>query len=167
MVQFALGILDTMQRWRDEILFPYPGYRDRIVQVSLRPNEGGLNLAMSEQQIGVLAGAGACAGELVYKRFHPREGAEGWHNHQRIRILSLLGNLERLAEQALRARASGQWSQAIDGLKDTRYNNTQAELAHALLADLESMGAKVAISGVSLHDAMMKPRAIMRLGPQI
>jgi hypothetical protein len=167
LLQFGHAIFETMQRWRDEILFPYPGYRDRIVQVSLRPDEGGLNLAMSERQIGVLAGAGACAGELVYKRFHPREGAEGWRNHQRIRVLSMLGNLERLAQQAQRAKAGGQWSAAIDGLKDTRYNHTQAALAQQLLADLENMGARVEASGVSLHDAMMKPRAIMRLGPQI
>jgi hypothetical protein len=167
LLQFGLAIFETMQRWRDEILFPYPGYRDRIVQVSLRPDEGGLNLAMSAAQIEVLAGAGACAGELVYKRFHPQQGGEGWRNHQRIRVLSLLGNLERLAQQAQRAQASGQWSQAIEGLKETRYNQSQSQLAQQLLADLETMGAKVNASGVSLHDAMMKPRTIMRLGPQI
>lgn len=167
LLQFGLAIFETLQRWRDEILFPYPGYRDRIVQVSLRPGEGGLNLAMSKQQIEVLAGAGACAGEVVYKRFHPRAGGEGWDNHQRIRVLSLLGNLERLAQQAHHARPNGQWASAIEGLKDSRYNQAQAALAQQLLQDLENMGAKVTESGVSLHTAMMKPRALLRLGPQI
>eukprot|EP01032_Pedospumella_encystans_P027383 gene27383-30951_t len=93
--RFLANIFTTMQNWRDEILFPYPGYRDRIVQISLRPGEGGLNLNMPKEAVERLGDAGACAAEMLYRRFHPQGGGTGWGNHEQVQVLSVLGNLER------------------------------------------------------------------------
>ncbi|MDQ2823477.1 MAG: patatin-like phospholipase family protein [Pseudomonadota bacterium] len=161
---FIGSIVATALRWRDESLFPYPGYRDRIVQVSLQDSEGGLHLAMSPAQIAAMAAAGACAGELLYRRFHP--GAEGWPNHQRVRLQSVLGNLELLAVRAARAKPAGPWETAIDALQQTRYTHAQAALARHLLQELEEMGEAALTSGAGLAQAMYKPHPVLKLTPR-
>jgi hypothetical protein len=45
-----------------------PGYRERIAHVALRPEDGGLNLAMDQQTILKLTGYGEQAGELLRDR---------------------------------------------------------------------------------------------------
>jgi hypothetical protein len=163
---FVGSIISTMLRWRDESLFPYPGYRDRIVQVSLRDSEGGLHLAMSPAQIEAMAEAGHCAGDLLYRRFHPDGGGDGWPNHQRVRLQSVLGNLEILARQAHEARADAPWSNAIAALQDHRYSQAQAALARHLLHELENMGAAALASGADLEHAMYKPHPVLKLMPR-
>jgi hypothetical protein len=167
---FLGSIVSTALRWRDESLFPYPGYRDRIVQVSLRDSEGGLHLAMSPAQIAAMAAAGQCAGELLYRRFHPDGGGDGWPNHQRVRLQSVLGNLEKLARDAVKARvdatAQAPWDAAIDALAQHRYTQAQAALARHLLHELENMGAAALDSGADLERAMYKPHPVLKLTPR-
>lgn len=161
---FIGSIVSTALRWRDESLFPYPGYRDRIVQISLKDSEGGLHLAMSPAQIAAMAAAGKCAGELLYRRFHP--GGEGWPNHQRMRLQSVLGNLELLALRAARAKPAGPWEAAIDALQQTRYTHAQAALARHLLQELENMGEAALASRAGLAGAMYKPHPVLKLTPR-
>jgi predicted acylesterase/phospholipase RssA len=52
---FAAGILDTMQNWSDLGQSRIEGFRDRIVEVRQRPDEGGLNLDMPRDTIISLA----------------------------------------------------------------------------------------------------------------
>lgn len=160
---FLAAILGTMQVWRDEILFPYAGYRDRVVHVSLKEGEGGLHLDMDREQVTNLAAAGACAADLLQRRFHPASG-EGWANHQEIRLISVLGNLEALALQAGAAEASGTWHAAVDR---SRLNEAEAALAHTLLAELQQMAADIAASGVRVADRMYRPSPSMKLGPNL
>jgi predicted acylesterase/phospholipase RssA len=89
--EFLSSIIDTMQNWRDEIQFPYPGYRDRIVQISLLPDEGGLNLDMSKEKINALVNAGENAGDHLIARF---VDGDGWDNHRKIRLLNLLAQFD-------------------------------------------------------------------------
>jgi hypothetical protein len=167
---FLGSIVDTALSWRDESLFPYPGYRDRIVQVSLRDSEGGLHLAMAPAQIAAMAEAGHCAGELLYRRFHPDGGGDGWPNHQRVRLQSVLGNLEVLARAAVKARVDAPlhapWDAAIDALAQHRYSQAQAALARHLLHELENMGAAALDSGADLEQAMYKPHPVLKLTPR-
>ena len=170
LLDFVGSIMSTALRWRDESLFPYPGYRDRIVQVSLKDIEGGLHLAMAPAQIAALAAAGHCAGDLLYRRFHPDGGSDGWPNHQRVRLQSVLGNLEGLAKSAVKARldapAHGPWDAAIDALEQHRYSQAQAALARHLLHELENMGAAALDSGADLEQAMYKPHPVLKLTPR-
>ena len=86
---FLWSIVGTMQNWRDEILFPTPGFRDRIVQISQKPDEGGLNLTMASGTIATLADAGGLAAQRLIARFHPlgAEGGAGWDDVQAFRSL--------------------------------------------------------------------------------
>lgn len=63
---FLAAILDTMQYWADDAQAALPGYRDRIVEVHLSNDEGGMNLRMPEDTVLRVAGKGrAAAAELV------------------------------------------------------------------------------------------------------
>jgi predicted acylesterase/phospholipase RssA len=93
---FLWSIVGTMQNWRDEILFPTPGFRDRIVQISQKPDEGGLNLTMPAGTITALAEAGGMAAQRLIARFHPAgaEGGAGWDSHRRARLTTFLGVMQ-------------------------------------------------------------------------
>jgi hypothetical protein len=162
---FLGNIFTTMHSWRDEILFPYPGYRDRIVQISLRPGEGGLNLNMPKEAVERLGDAGACAAEMLYRRFHPQGGGNGWDNHEQVQVLSVLGNLERLAKQAGAPGAAARWRAAAERSK--RLGAKEKMLANDLLSDLEAMGAHISTSGESVEDKMYRPRPEMKLTPNL
>jgi hypothetical protein len=66
---FFSAMFNTMQNWRDNIQMTAAGYRDRIVHISLRPNEGGLNLAMPPELIRLLTDRGQRAGDLLRDKF--------------------------------------------------------------------------------------------------
>jgi hypothetical protein len=59
----------SAQNWQDNLQGTLPGYRERIVHVVLKPDEGGLNLNMSEATIKKLAGFGKQAGVLLRDTF--------------------------------------------------------------------------------------------------
>jgi hypothetical protein len=58
-----------MQDWRDNLQSTAAGYRDRIVHIKLRPDEGGLNLNMPPGVIASLSDRGRIAGQVVLKHF--------------------------------------------------------------------------------------------------
>jgi predicted acylesterase/phospholipase RssA len=58
MAGFAGAVMDTMQNWADTALIKLPGYRERVVEVRTRPNEGGMNLVMDDATIRDLADRG-------------------------------------------------------------------------------------------------------------
>ncbi len=68
-LNFFGAIINTMQNWRDNLQASAPGFRDRIVSVSLCADEGGLNLAMPEGLIRDLSGRGSEAARLLLKDF--------------------------------------------------------------------------------------------------
>lgn len=63
MAGFLFSIVSTMQNWRDVLQARAPGYRDRIVHVSLHGDEGGMNLDMPQDVLGRIAAKGSVAGE--------------------------------------------------------------------------------------------------------
>jgi len=60
---FLFSIVSTMQNWRDVLQARAPGYRDRIVHVSLQGDEGGMNLDMPQEVLSRIAAKGSVAGE--------------------------------------------------------------------------------------------------------
>ncbi|MGJ6980949.1 hypothetical protein ACSDQ9_10550 [Aestuariimicrobium soli] len=59
------GVRRTWQDWSDQLQMEVPGFRDRIVEVSMHPGEGGLNLAMPPAVIGALSERGDRAGQRL------------------------------------------------------------------------------------------------------
>ncbi len=65
LLMFAQSIMNTMQNWRDNLQAASPGYRDRIVAISLCSDEGGLNLNMPDTLITALSDRGEEAGNRL------------------------------------------------------------------------------------------------------
>lgn len=166
---FVLGIVNTMQNWRDEIQFPYPGFKDRIVQISQRTTEGGLNLDMPAQSIEALGNAGAMAAQRLIDRFHPTgaQGGEGWKHHQTVRLATFLGTMQPGSAALYGSIQSGHWGQVAQSIKYS--NNAQKALAQAFLNGLGQLGAAASASGqpVSLADDAPRPLAVVRISPRI
>ena len=164
---FLFGIVNTMQNWRDELLFPYPGFRDRIVQISQRPDEGGLNLDMPKPTIDNLAGAGAMAAQRLIERFYPADGNEaaGWINHQQVRLRTFLGTMQPAAAHMNSSLESGLWRTRAQIVPFK--NAAQRALSDAFLEKLEELSALGKGSTVSLESVAMKPVAQIRITPRI
>ncbi len=165
---FLTSIVSTMQNWRDEIQFPYPGFKDRIVQISQRPDEGGLNLDMPAPTITALGNAGAMAAQRLINRFHPdgtQEG-EGWTHHQTVRLATFLGTMQPGSAALCDTLKSGHWTTLADRID---YTNAEMTLAKRFLADLGTLGACAddAAQAISLERAAPKPLAQIRITPRI
>lgn len=89
----VFGIVGTMQNWRDLLQMRAPGYRDRIVHVSLEGIEGGMNLNMPQPVLARISAKGALAG----KRF----GAFSFANHYWIRWRNLSAAWQRYTGDVL------------------------------------------------------------------
>lgn len=103
---FFEALFDTARNWADTELTHMPGYRDRIVHVELKPNEGGLNLDMAKDVIERVGEKGRLAGKLLAARFDPQPGPDpqndeeielDWENHRWVRYRSTMAALEHVA----------------------------------------------------------------------
>jgi predicted acylesterase/phospholipase RssA len=59
---FLMRLVYSAKDWQDNLQSTLPGYRERIVHIVLKPDEGGLNLTMSPQTVQKLADYGKEAG---------------------------------------------------------------------------------------------------------
>lgn len=89
------AIKETMHNWNDNTQLRVPGFRDRIAQVRLSRDEGGLNLRMAPDLIRRVAARGAFAAETLVAHFfpplHPLPGERpavrtDWRNHRWVRF---------------------------------------------------------------------------------
>jgi predicted acylesterase/phospholipase RssA len=89
---FLWTIIGTMQNWQDSTQSRVPGYRDRLVHVSQRKDEGGLNLNMPAATVARLADRGRRAGEKLVTRFgtNPEAADSGWTEHRWVRFRSCM-----------------------------------------------------------------------------
>lgn len=70
---FVMALFDSAKDWQDSLQSVLTGYRERIVTVALKPDEGGMNLDMPASVIDILTGLGAQAGETVLDDFDLKE----------------------------------------------------------------------------------------------
>jgi len=84
---FASAILTTMQYWADDAQCALPGYSDRVVEVHLHPNEGGLNLRMSSPVVAGVAEKGRQAAEALNSKFN-------FERHRWNRYLTSMGRMQ-------------------------------------------------------------------------
>ena len=161
---FLGQIVETMQNWRDQILFPYPGYRDRIVQISQRADEGGLNLNMPMQQIERLADAGEFAAEVLARQFDPTRGT-GWANHKDIRVRTFLTLVEELVRS--RSLQDLSWDQVVKSVDAQVFNANERTMALQALSSLRELGQEFEKRGVSVSGEAPRPRPQLRISPRI
>lgn len=62
---FAQALRDAIQNWSDNTQVTQRGYAERVVEIRLRPGEGGMNLQMPEEVIMALVLRGAEAGDQL------------------------------------------------------------------------------------------------------
>lgn len=121
---FVAAIIATIRNARENELATVPGQRDRIVTIALSPQEGGLNLGMTGDDIARLSGHGVQAATLLHQRFHPEGGGDpaaprmNWDNHRWMRLRATLAGLEGLMVQydrGYRHRTPGEtgWPQLL------------------------------------------------------
>ena len=98
---FAFGstILDTLQNWADRGQMTVPGFRDRIVHVSHRPDEGGMNLDMPEERVMALADRGRRAAQLLAGTAPAGQRCFDWEQHRWTRYRTAMSKLEQGMDQ--------------------------------------------------------------------
>lgn len=168
LMDFLLSIVATMQNWRDELQFPYPGYRDRIVQISQAPDEGGLNLNMPAAAIDALGNAGQNAGEKLIEKF---QVGGGWEGHQRTRLRSLLAQLD-IKLDDLDVGTLADWQDLLDQMeKNSPYqfkNKAEKELADETLKNLVELAKSLRNHPETLAgDSAPHPFAEIRITPKV
>jgi hypothetical protein len=92
---FGGAIFRSAQVWHDNAYLALPGYRDRVVEIWLDPDEGGMNLTMPDQVIAALIRRGEAAGIQIRDRFLEGGPAPGltWDGHRWIRFRSSMAGL--------------------------------------------------------------------------
>jgi hypothetical protein len=95
----AVAIVNSARNWVNSLQAAVPGYRDRIVHVALKKEEGGLNLIMPPDLVKTLNQYGAQAGDLLIEHFingtdHGKPTPMTWDNQRWIRYRSTMAQLE-------------------------------------------------------------------------
>jgi len=172
---FLVSIKDSMQNWRDNAHARLPGYRDRVAEIFLATNEGGLNLKMDDTAIDRIAGRGKVAANGLVERFARRAGA--WDDHRFVRYLVAMaateGALTGLRSRYEDAEPEGAvpYEQRIDEAEyrgpyqwNRGRRRNALELTHKLVA-LAGLWDEAGRSMVD--DAPGPPRRELRIGPTL
>ncbi|HEX6765362.1 MAG TPA: hypothetical protein VF103_07795, partial [Polyangiaceae bacterium] len=111
---FLRAVFNAAQSHRDVAQSGLPSYRERIVQVFLDANEGGLNLAMDQKTILGIQDKGTAAADELLERFLDG-GALSDHylEHVWVRTLTLLCQLEKHFGQIRASRPGADWQRDV------------------------------------------------------
>jgi hypothetical protein len=82
-------ILNAARNWRDNMQAELPGYRDRICQIRLTGEQGGLNLNMPAGVVKALVERGSAAGEKVTS-----PDSFDWNKHRITRFRTMMQMLQ-------------------------------------------------------------------------
>ena len=169
---FLERIVDTMQNWRDNIQLKVPGYRDRIAQIHLRDEEGGMNLTMPDPVIRALSVRGAYAARVLAERFsdEPPPGTIlNWDNHCWVRLRSMMSLLEQHVARIERAYAEREgirsYAQIADHAPSYRFADPAA--ARAMLAELDELAVGWARTPGALTAGAPRPAPELRIMPRV
>lgn len=164
---FVFGIIGTMQNWRDLLQARAPGYRDRIVHVSLQGTEGGMNLNMPQEVLNRISAKGAIAGQ--------RFAEFSFANHYWVRWRNLSAALQRytveFADQTDPDRGVPAYAEAYAlptgaGAPPSYVLRSSAasQAAQAMYAQLRAQGVQWK-QGPALSDSAPRPTPQLRITP--
>lgn len=139
-------VFDTSRIWNDTMAMDVPGYRDRIIHIWMREDEGGFNIRMTRDQILELDRRGKEAGRMIAQRFLPGQKDDplrpgrplrlGWANHRFVRLRSFLAAVELVAARFARpwkrgsSAAGDQAGTGIDVMLDKAGRATEPPFMH-------------------------------------
>ena len=180
LMKFVFSIFDTMQNWTDNTQTTVPGYRDRIVQIHLSNDEGGLNLNMEENVIFKLSERGKFAGIKLRERFTGVSSSDlDWNNHRWIRFRTSLCLLEdhlTKIEKSLMINTTEIEKSYIDLLnrnenekpKSYEFSHSQKDFANEYVKKIQELTKMRTDKKVSFCiDDVPKPQPELRIRPRI
>jgi predicted acylesterase/phospholipase RssA len=100
-IGFLSRLVDAAKDWQDNLQSTLPGYRERIVHITLKDDEGGLNLSMDPQRIRTLTEYGAQAGRLAASEFN-------LDGHRWRRFLVAMAVMEKTLDNLVSAYDAGE-----------------------------------------------------------
>jgi predicted acylesterase/phospholipase RssA len=177
---FLGNVVRTMQNRSDDAQMRVPGYRDRVVHVSLSKREGGMNLDMDEQVIADLTERGRWAGRRLVERFAqppPEPDALSWDDHRWVRLRTALAGVSAMLSQIARAQdepplaGDRTYDQLLTRDPDghpTSYKMTgeQRQLARRLSKRIGEIADELAPPQPSLGTSAPRPPPALRVVPQ-
>jgi predicted acylesterase/phospholipase RssA len=106
---FLMRLVYSAKDWQDNLQSTLPGYRERIVHVVLKPDQGDLNLTMSQATIEQLVKYGEDAGTMLRDDFDLDE-------HRWRRFLVSMARMEETLDEvaAAYAQVPGQFGDFLD-----------------------------------------------------
>ena len=104
---FLGAIWNTAQNYRDNTQSMLPSYRERIVNIRLSDDEGGLNLTMGPKSVQAVQSKGQEAGALLRDSFDLRA-------HQWVRLQVLMSQLEAELKQLVPVITSKPYEDLLD-----------------------------------------------------
>jgi predicted acylesterase/phospholipase RssA len=164
---FFSAILDTMQSWADDAQAALPGYRDRIVEVHLRDDEGGMSLAMPPETVRSAARRGQAATAELAARFDLDQ-------HRWTRYLTAMGELQEVIarmqasyDAAGSGGAGGGYRNLISAAPSRTAHTRDAEWAGQALHRTEALLAFVRSDVPDFTDWSAGPAAVLRITPKL
>jgi len=169
---FLGQIVDTMHNWRDNIQLKVPGFRDRIAQIHLRDEEGGMNLKMPPEFITALSARGAYAARALAERFSddpPPDTILTWDNHCWVRLRSTMGLLEQHVARIERAFAGKEGRTTYSDLEKAppSYHFYDASAGATMLDQLDQLAAAWAAHPEGLSNGAPRPAPELRILPRV
>ncbi|WP_157265261.1 patatin-like phospholipase family protein [Azohydromonas aeria] len=169
LARFLFSIFTTAQVYRDNDQAMLPSYRERIVQIRLRDDEGGLNLAMSPETIQGVIRKGDRAGETLLNDFNFKV-----HSWVRFRVLStqLEAGLMQMRRQLNGPHFQG-FPGNLAGTKDLPFEpenfTAWCEQAEERLGQLNAVLGQWENRDPKLFGAekLPVPEAVLRVGPKV
>jgi predicted acylesterase/phospholipase RssA len=170
---FLGALVNSIHSWMDNRQSRVPGYRDRIVRISLGDGEGGLNIDMPSEVIDELAQRGMVAGRLLTHAF-AAPGAHGWENQRWVRFRTLMALLEHnLPElhEALTSKEGKTYEELGKAPEHYKWRGNQPALAAWVIKGLidlaEQWRMKQAELEADLEHHAPRPTPELRVAPKI
>lgn len=175
---FLARILSSAKDWQDNLQSTLPGYRERIVHIVLKPDQGGLNLTMSPDTVETLIGYGQQAGSLLADHFDLDE-------HRWRRFLISMARIEETLDEVALAyeQVPGQFGQFLNayvrdhapylkppsGKPHPPYSQDTEERVKTMLAraaSLVELGRSWRAEPTIRNDKIPKPATHLRINPK-
>jgi predicted acylesterase/phospholipase RssA len=164
---FLEALITAATGWRDSLQTMMPGFRDRVVHISQRRDEGGFNLGMEPRVVERLACRGTVAGWKLRDRFL-------WDNHVWIRLRAHLAAQEKCAVDFSKTFAKLKDISAKAAAAVTRppseppaypWEKAKLDLALGAIDELGKTFLFLEGQEEALQDGSPKPRAPLRISP--
>ena len=165
---FLMRLLMSAKDWQDNLQSTLPGYRERIAHVVLKPEQGGLNLAMDEATIRKLVNYGEQAGETLRDEFD-------LDGHRWRRFLVAMARMEETLDEVAKAyegvpggpEAFGDFLKRYSG-ETVSYRQDATRLAEMLKrgAELAASGAGWRAKPTIREGNIPKPATNLRITPK-